>query len=298
MQLDYERWRDGVGFDLAALRDARPDERTAIEAMLLTRAPVGWREAEALAALDSEAARAALRRGLADGDAEVRLAVARYAPAVAGERGRVAALVYALEHAAPFAGLARALDEAAELHPPEVVAALLRAAREREGEVAVHCAALLLYLHGLAAEPFDMAQRPFLLRFADDDRGVRDAAFAELCRRLANGAIGKGGGNVSGEPITVLVDYRALPGREDLARRELAALAATVLAAEPACLGITVLRDDGDAARLLLLERWTDRETYLGPHMRTPHLLAFIDRAAGVFAGPPTITVCREAGAE
>lgn len=184
MQLDYDRWHDGVGYDLGALSDAGPDERAAIEAMLLAHSPRGWRDVEALAALGSARARAALQAWMEDGDAEVRLAIARHAPALLGERQRVGSLVRALETAALYGGLTQALDEAAALHPPEVVAALLRGARERDGEVAVHFAALLLFIHGQAGAPFDMAQRPFVLRFNTADRGERDAAFAELCRRL------------------------------------------------------------------------------------------------------------------
>jgi hypothetical protein len=185
MALDYERWHDGIGYDLDALRAATPAERVAIEAMLLAHAPRSWCDVEALAALDTPRARAALAAWMEDGSDEVRLAVLRHAPALVDESRRTAALVRALESAEFYGGLTRALDEAAELHPPEVVAALLRGARERDGEVAVHCAALLLYVHGLAPEPFDMAQREFFLRFNTADAGERAAAYAELCRRLA-----------------------------------------------------------------------------------------------------------------
>jgi len=193
MRLDYERWHDGVGYDLAALRDARPEERAAIETMLLAHASRGWRDVEALAALDTPRARAALRAWMGDEDAEVRLAITRFAPGLVAEPQRVASLVRALETAELYGGLTQALDEAAELHPPEVVAALLRGARERDGTAAVHYAALLLFIHGQAEEPFDMAQRPFLLRFAGDDRREREAAFAELCRRLGRDAPGATG---------------------------------------------------------------------------------------------------------
>jgi hypothetical protein len=184
MAIDYEKWHDGIGYDLAALRAAAPDERAAIERMLLDHAPRGWRDVEALAALATPRARAALRAWMSDGSTEVRLAIARHAPELVDERQRVASLVRALETAEFYGGLTQALDEAAGLHPPEVVAALLRGARERDGEAAVHFAALLLFLHGKADAPFDMAQRPFLLRFNTAEPDDRAAAFAELCRRI------------------------------------------------------------------------------------------------------------------
>ena len=51
--------------------------------------------------------------------------------------------------------------------------------------MAVHFAAMLLFLHGQADSPCDMAQRPFLLHFNTGDRTAREAAFAELCRRIS-----------------------------------------------------------------------------------------------------------------
>ena len=94
---------------------------------------------------------------------------------------------------------------------------------------------------------------------------------------------------MSAHPVKVVITYRAQPGREEAARRDLAALIATVREKEPDCLGITMLTGAEDAARILLYETWTSREAYEGPHMRTPHLTAFRERAPGLFAGPPDI---------
>lgn len=90
--------------------------------------------------------------------------------------------------------------------------------------------------------------------------------------------------------VIVLIEYRALPGRETVARQELARLVAIVLEKEPDCSGIEVLRDQDDGTRIVLYERWSSREAYTGPHMRTPHILDFIARAPDFMAGPPTIT--------
>lgn len=93
-----------------------------------------------------------------------------------------------------------------------------------------------------------------------------------------------------GKGLIVLIEYRALPGKEVVAQRELASLVATVVANESDCSGIEVLRDIDDAGRIVLYERWASREAYTGPHMRTPHILAFIERAPNFVAGPPSIT--------
>lgn len=90
-------------------------------------------------------------------------------------------------------------------------------------------------------------------------------------------------------PIVVLIGYRALPGKEDAATRELSDLITTVRTSEADCLGITLFRDPMDPTRILLHELWTSRDAYLGPHMQTPHLTAFRERAASLFAGPPEI---------
>ena len=94
-------------------------------------------------------------------------------------------------------------------------------------------------------------------------------------------------------PVLVLITYRALPGREVAAKEELRSLIATVVASEPDCSGITMLEDAADATRILLYEGWTSRDAYLGPHMQTPHLRAFIERAGTFMAGPPEITFWR-----
>jgi quinol monooxygenase YgiN len=93
--------------------------------------------------------------------------------------------------------------------------------------------------------------------------------------------------------VTVVIECRAQPGRGTVLRKELAALAHTVVATEPDCLGIEMLQGEDDDTRILMYERWTSREAYTGPHMQTPHITAFFDRAPDFSAGPPTITFWR-----
>jgi hypothetical protein len=159
MQIDYEKWHDGIGYDLDALAEATPAEREAIAKALAARRPRDWRDVEALAALGS--------------------------PDLVPELDRTASLVSALEETSLYGGLSQAIDEAAEFHPPKVIEALFKGALKREGEAAVHFAALLLFIHGKAETPFDDDKRPFFLRFAtpaEDPR--RREAFRELCERV------------------------------------------------------------------------------------------------------------------
>lgn len=90
--------------------------------------------------------------------------------------------------------------------------------------------------------------------------------------------------------VTVLVRYRLLPDRIDQAMQDIMQLTSTVVAEESDCLGIEVLQDVDDPTLVTLVERWTSREIYEGPHMQTEHLQSFIARARDNFAGPPEIS--------
>jgi len=109
------------------------------------------------------------------------VAVADYAPGLVSEDERVATLVAALESTEVYGGLTQALLQVEEFHPPKVVDALLRGVIVRDGENAVHFAAMLMFIHGQADSSFDWDQRPFFLKFHATDRAEREKAFRELC---------------------------------------------------------------------------------------------------------------------
>lgn len=100
---------------------------------------------------------------------------------------------------------------------------------------------------------------------------------------------------MSADAVTVVITYQAQSGMAETARRELAALIATVVAKEPDCRGIRLHQRTDDPHRLLLIEEWTSEEAFSGPHMQTPHLQAFIERGREFLAGPPEIRFWREA---
>lgn len=184
LSIDYEKWREGIGYDLDAIRQASPAERSEIESILLGRTVEGWREVEALAVLDTPRTRQRLVEALDSPKPEVRMAITRHAPHLVPTRRRVESLVRALGECRSFEGLGDTLNEVAELHPPAVMRALFRGVREREGAVAVHFAAMLYFLHGLSREHFDWDHRPFFLRFHTEDPTEREQAYRELCERL------------------------------------------------------------------------------------------------------------------
>ena len=185
MQGDLEKWRDGIGYDLDAITEAGPEELEAIQAAVLRHEPRGWQDIEAMAALDTPPARYAMRASREHPDPQVRAAVLRHAEAaMLAEEERVALMVEGLETAEFYGGLTQFLDQVETWHPPPVVDALFRGARSRNGEVAVHFAAMLMYVHGKAAEPFDWELRPFFLRFHTEEAAEREAVFRELCERV------------------------------------------------------------------------------------------------------------------
>jgi quinol monooxygenase YgiN len=92
------------------------------------------------------------------------------------------------------------------------------------------------------------------------------------------------------EPIVVLIAFTILPGKESLATQVMTSLIATVRKKEPACTGITMIRDAADPTRVLLYELWPDRDGYMGPHMETPHIKAFQAQAGELFVGVPEIS--------
>lgn len=184
MNITYEMWHDGVGYDLQALAQVPGDELAAIEARLIQHAPRDWRDIEALGCIDSPAARAAVQQGLSSRDAAVRRVARRYAPGQEDDAVRTRQLVQSLEEDEFITnGLAHSIDEAAEFHPPAVIDALFRGTLNRQS-AAVHFAALLMYLHGKAPTPFDWAQRPFFLRFNTPQRSQKEEAFRELCGKV------------------------------------------------------------------------------------------------------------------
>ena len=182
-EITYEQWHDGLGYDLAALAELEGSDRDEAERWLLARAGSDWRDIEGLLALGTAPARDAVVDQLWRGSIEQRLAAARRLPPdPAIEADREAAIVAGLAESTVLSGLTTALDLAAENRGPAVVDALFRAALRDDREMAVHAAALLLFLHGKAKEPFDWDRRSFTLQFGVADASRRRAAFEQLCR--------------------------------------------------------------------------------------------------------------------
>ena len=184
MAIDYEKWHDGIGYDLEAIKQASPDERIKIEQILVDHTPKDWRDIEALAQISTPKAKEAIKKAIRDPNPKVQIAVARFAPKLISDSQKTQSLVRILQNEEIFNGLSQALDEVEEYHPEEIKEELIKGLLSREGEVAVLFGAMLFYIYGKAKEPFDMNQRPFFLTFNTESKTERLAAFLELCKQL------------------------------------------------------------------------------------------------------------------
>ena len=184
MELDYVRWRDGDGYDLDAIADASPADRAVIEALLLPRGVSDWRDVDALAALATPGALAALESAWSHGSARIRTAILTYSSDLIAEADRIHFLVEILETASLDNGLSQAIDLAEECHPQPVIDALLRGTLRLSGEAAVNFAGLLMFLHGKAESAFDWDKSSFFARFNTDNRQQHQTAFLELCAKI------------------------------------------------------------------------------------------------------------------
>jgi hypothetical protein len=146
-----------------------------------------WRDVEALAAIDIPEAREELRKATQHANYQVKLRAAEKLEEAGEDAGLEDQIIGALRGSAIYYGLTQALMLAEERPTERIKATLLEVARNGENrEARVHCSALALYLGGKAKEAFDWKHRPLFLKFGEEDPGVREEAYRELCARLGH----------------------------------------------------------------------------------------------------------------
>jgi hypothetical protein len=184
MQIGHDQWHDGTGYDLEAVQELEGEELARVEALLIRRKDEDWRDAEALAALNSTKAAEALKSSISSPNVQVKLRAAEQYAEEGDMTTMEEALIQSLRTSKLYEGLTQALDLAEE-HPTErVKQTLFWCALHGNDDVRVHAAALLFYLYGIAESNFDWEFRPFFLRFGTEDMEERRAAFLELCQRV------------------------------------------------------------------------------------------------------------------
>lgn len=182
MTMDYEKWHDGIGYDLEALKGVTAEERKSIVTLLKSK-QVTWREIEALEAIgDAEAMEGIHKAAKEQRDGGTRLAAMEAIHNASGKKDMDDTLPAEIRKLTGVDnGLTRALLLAEEYPTEKVKQALLWASWNRT-EASMHCAALLAYLCGAAKEAFDWDLRPLFLRLGPDNSYFeRKKAFDELC---------------------------------------------------------------------------------------------------------------------
>jgi len=183
--INRDNWRDPE-HDLEAIQLADDADRQAIEKFLLARGIRHFIDAQALALLDTPAAREALIEAFRTGSPEIRAAVVRLVPELIDEQTRIDELVQRIGQCDVYQGLNLTLTQIQSTHPPAVIRAMFARIARDPGPAAVHFAAMLFFLHKLADEPFDWGHRPFFLRFNPGDDPDRRDAFEQLCEKIGH----------------------------------------------------------------------------------------------------------------
>lgn len=185
MNIGFEQWHDGIGYDLEALQRLSAEERVHIEEMLIKNLEQAgdWRDVEALAALGTTSALAVVDKARFHNKARVRNRALRIVLHMqdAGETSEEKMSELEDQYVQAVAQGYHAMAE--DMPTMRVKKALLESARAADNEFRGSAAALLLYLCGQAPERFDWSQRPFFLLFSDDDPAVRQSAWEELRKR-------------------------------------------------------------------------------------------------------------------
>ena len=92
--------------------------------------------------------------------------------------------------------------------------------------------------------------------------------------------------------VTVLIRTQLLPDSVEQGKQDLLDLAREVRKVEPDCLAIELAQDMDDPTNITMIEKWSSRDAYEGPHMQSSHMKLFIERSSKYFAGPPDISFC------
>ena len=92
--------------------------------------------------------------------------------------------------------------------------------------------------------------------------------------------------------VTVLIRTQLLPDFIAQGQQDLLDLAQQVRKVEPDCLAIELAQDLDNPANITMVEKWSSRDAYEGPHMQSSHMKSFIEQSSKYFAGPPDISFC------
>ncbi len=187
MVMDFDKWHDGIGYDLKMLEKLGAEERASIEKLLIgnLKQEGDWRDVDALTALGTTSARAAVDKARFHNITKVRDYALKIILSTPNTEGTTKKDIAELEDQVVQA-VKRGNYEIAEYMPTmRVKKTLLDSIPGFISEIRVSAVAFLLYLCGQALEPFDWSQRPFFLLFSDSERDpkIRQQAWEHLRKR-------------------------------------------------------------------------------------------------------------------
>jgi hypothetical protein len=190
MMIDYDAWRDGTPYDVAALGEVTAEERDLLAEEICEKNSLDWRDVEALRALATP--QALKRVGVAAEKQVDGGGIEAFLDEVAqGWTPEIEArFIEKLERVQSMTGALDRLYEIAEAHQtPAVMAQLLRNARiHSDPTVRYSMGAFLLELtgHTDTRYTFDANIRPHLLDLNSADYKTYKAAVAWLSAKVAN----------------------------------------------------------------------------------------------------------------
>jgi len=191
MNIDYDKWREGEPYDIAALADITPAERDDLADEIASRGKLDWRDIEALKALATPKALAristAAERQHDGGGAEALIAEIESG---GWNKSKEKRLIEMLENMRSMESSSDRLFRLCEEHmSPAIHAQLMRNARiQSDPTMRYSNGAFLLYLAGHVDSHyvFDTEHRPHLLDLNSDDYKTYKAAVAWLENKVAN----------------------------------------------------------------------------------------------------------------
>jgi hypothetical protein len=190
MDIGYDQWKEGEGYDLDAFAQMTPEERDEVTREMLEKNQLDWRDMQVLAKVNSKETFDKLRDYISrPHSVQTRAWATRELIDMPGRMSgavpdkKVADLV---ETCTDDDGLTTTLDLAREHAGAWTKMALLRGAKERP-DVALHFASALLDMAGASDDmaAFDPKFRPTLLKLLpDSSEPERATAFAKVCAWL------------------------------------------------------------------------------------------------------------------
>lgn len=183
MHIGFVEWHDGIGYDLDALKEMTPAELDYVEKIILPYKDRDWREVETLAALNTPASIQALKECLNSPNNDARL----FAVRLLKEMNVVDRIEEVILDILPKTKIGDGLTYAlslAEKYPSEAIRRkVLWCALNGNNDIRIHCAAMALYLYGVASTTFDN-RFPLIFEFREPLRAMRLKPFRALCARV------------------------------------------------------------------------------------------------------------------